>query len=49
MNLRLKVDSSAAGPKDGMPVLAAGGMMGDRASIVFSDPKQISAHIETKC
>ena len=49
MNLRLKVDSSASGPKNGMPVLTAGGMMGDRASIVFSDPKQISALIETKC
>ena len=49
MNLRLKVDSSASGPGEGMPVLVGGGMMGDRASVVFSDPKQISAFIQKTC
>lgn len=49
MNLRLKVDSSSTGPKGGKPVLAAAGMQGDRASIVFSDPAQISAFIQAKC
>lgn len=48
-NLRLKVDSSASGPGEGMPVLVRSGMMGDRASIVFSDPKQVSATIKTIC
>jgi cytochrome c len=48
-NLRLKVDTSANGPGHGRPVLVGSGMMGDRASIVFSDPKQISALIKTKC
>src|SRR5712691_1477925 len=41
LNLRLKVDSSATGPKDGKPVLLPAGMQGDRASLVFSDPAEI--------
>ena len=49
MNLRLKVDSSATGPKGGKPVLTPGGMQGDRASLVFSDPAQISAFVQGKC
>lgn len=49
MNLRLKVDSASTGPKDGKPVFTPGGMQGDRASVVFSDPAQISAFIERKC
>jgi cytochrome c len=49
MNLRLKVDSSATGPKGGKPVLTPGGMQGDRASLVFADPAQISAFVQSKC
>jgi cytochrome c len=49
LNLRLKVDSGATGPKDGTPVLVPAGMQGDRASLVFSDPTQISSFIEQKC
>ena len=49
MNLRLKVDSGATGPQEGKPVLAASGMQGDRASLIFSDPAQISAFIQRKC
>jgi cytochrome c len=49
MNLRLKVDSSGSGPKGGKPVLTPGGMQGDRASLVFSDPAQISAFVQSKC
>jgi cytochrome c len=49
MNLRLKVDSSVNGPKDGKPVLMPGGMQGDRASLVFSNPAQISAFVQSKC
>lgn len=49
MNLRLKVDSSATGPKGGKPVLTQSGMQGDRASLVFSDPAQISAFVQSKC
>jgi cytochrome c len=49
MNLRLKVDSAGTGPKGGKPVLASAGMQGDRASVIFSDPAQISSLIERKC
>lgn len=49
MNLRLKIDSSATGPKDGKPVLTPSGMQGDRASLVFSDPAQINAFVKSKC
>lgn len=49
LNLRLKIDSSALGPKYGKPVLTGSGMQGDRASLVFSDPEQISAFIQSKC
>jgi cytochrome c len=49
MNLRLKVDSGPTGPKGDKPVLTPSGMQGDRASLVFSDPAQISAFVQTKC
>lgn len=49
MNLRLKVDSGPNGPKGGKPVLAQSGMQGDRASLVFSGPAQISAFVQSKC
>ena len=49
LNLRLKIDSSVFGPKDGKPVLTGSGMQGDRASLVFSDLAQISTFIQNKC
>lgn len=49
MNLRLKIDSSASGPKGGKPVLLRSGMQGDRASIIFSDSSEIGNLIEKKC
>lgn len=49
LNLRLKVDSSFLGPKGEQPVLTGAGMQGDRASLVFSDPAQISDFIQRKC
>jgi len=49
MNLRLKIDTSANGPKVGQPVLVPGGMQGDRASIVFSDLEEIGRLVEKKC
>src|SRR5579864_689812 len=41
-NLRLKSDSSKLGPAPGKPVAVGAGMQGDRASIIFSSPKEIS-------
>jgi cytochrome c len=48
-NLRLKTDSSEYGPSPGKPVITGSGMMGDRASIVFSSPAEISGFIKETC
>jgi len=48
-NLRLKTDSSATGPAKGRPAIMAAGMQGDRASVIFSDPAEISAFVQRKC
>lgn len=48
LNLRLKVDSGATGPKGGRPVLVGSGMQRDRASLVFSEATQIGTFIQ-KC
>jgi cytochrome c len=48
-NLRFKTDSSADGPPKGMPAFLGAGMMGDRASVIFADPAEISAFIQTRC
>ena len=49
LNLRLKVDSSSTGPKDGKAALLPAGMQGDRASVVFSSPAEIVRWIKEKC
>lgn len=48
-NLRLKTDSSDLGPREGHPVAIGAGMMGDRASIVFAAPAEISPFIGAEC
>ena len=48
-NLRLKIDSGPTGPKGDNPVLVQSGMQGDRASLVFSTPAQLSAFLKNKC
>ena len=48
-NLRFKTDSSKLGPRAGQPVAVGAGMQGDRASIVFASPKEISAAIAESC
>ena len=48
-NLRLKTDSSKLGPLPGNPVVVGAGMQGDRASIVFASPKEISTAIAESC
>ena len=48
-NLRFKSDSSASGPAKGRPVLARGGMMGDRASVVFASPEEIGDFVDSAC
>lgn len=48
-SLRLKSDSSKLGPAPGKPVVIGAGMQGDRASIVFSSPAEISQMIKQSC
>jgi cytochrome c len=48
-NVRFKTDSSPQGPAPGRPVLLPAGMQGDRASLVFASPQEISRTVEAKC
>ncbi len=48
-NLRFKTDSSDTGPPSGKPVIMPAGMMGDRASVFFAAPEEISAFIKDRC
>ena len=48
-NLRFKTDSSPNGPERGKPVLAPGGMQGDRAQIVFSGLDDLKRFLVERC
>jgi cytochrome c len=48
-NLRFKTDSSDTGPLPGKPVIMPAGMMGDRASVFFAAPGEISEFIKQQC
>lgn len=48
-NLRFKTDSSKLGPLPGKPVAVGAGMQGDRASVVFASPREISEFIKPLC
>ena len=48
-NLRFKTDSSKSGPPPGAPVVMGAGMRGDRASIVFASPEEISRFVKPSC
>src|SRR5215475_12535028 len=48
-NLRFKTDSSDEGPDKDAPAILAAGMMGDRASVVFASPDEISRFITLRC
>jgi len=48
-NLRFKSDSSKVGPQPGKPVVVGAGMQGDRASVVFASPKEISQFVVASC
>jgi cytochrome c len=48
-NLRFKTDSSDVGPPKGKPVIVGAGMQGDRASVVFATPGEISGFIKESC
>ena len=48
-NLRFKTDASQLGPRAGKPVIVGAGMQGDRASVVFAAPAEISGYISESC
>jgi cytochrome c len=48
-NLRLKTDSSDEGPEPSAPAILDAGMMGDRASVIFATPEEISRFISREC
>jgi cytochrome c len=48
-NLRFKTDSSEDGPDQGAPAIVNAGMMGDRASVIFASPEEISRFIIRTC
>jgi len=49
VNLRFKTDSSQTGPLPGKPTLMPAGMQGDRASVFFAAPEEISSFIKHQC
>jgi len=48
-NLRFITDSGDLGPVKNMPVILPAGMMGDRASVFFAAPEEISRLIQSQC
>lgn len=48
-NLRFKSDSSKTGPEPGKPVIVGAGMQGDRASVIFASPGEISRFVKESC
>jgi len=48
-SLRFETDASAFGPTSGTPAMLPAGMMGDRATVIFAGPEEISAFIKHKC
>ncbi len=48
-SLRFKTDSAETGPPAGKPVIMPAGMMGDRASVFFAAPEEISPFIKQQC
>jgi len=48
-NLRFMTDSSKDGPEKGAPAIMPAGMLGDRASVIFAAPEEITKLIEARC
>jgi cytochrome c len=48
-NLRFKTDSRATGPAADAPAILGAGSAGDRASVIFADPDEISRFIKEQC
>jgi cytochrome c len=48
-SLRFETDASSVGPASGAPAMLPAGMMGDRATVIFAAPEEISAFIKHEC
>lgn len=48
-NLRFKSNSTEEGPEPGKPAILRAGSAGDRASVIFASPTEISTFIQVKC
>jgi cytochrome c len=48
-NLRFETDVSNLGPPSGKPAIMPAGMLGDRATIIFAAPEEISRFIKHQC
>lgn len=48
-NLRFKTDSSEDGPVADAPAIVGAGMIGDRASVIFSAPEEWSQFVKREC
>ncbi len=48
-NLRFMTDSGQDGPDKGAPAIMPAGMLGDRASVIFAAPEEITKLIEARC
>jgi cytochrome c len=48
-NLRFKTDSSEDGPQKNAPAIVDSGMLGDRASVIFAAPEEISGFVARSC
>jgi len=48
-NLRFMTDTSGDGPRKDSPAIMPAGMLGDRASVIFASPDEISRTIEARC
>jgi cytochrome c len=48
-NVRIKIDSSERGPRQGEPVLLRSGMAGDRVSVVFSSLADVKRLLAERC
>ncbi len=49
LDLRFKTNSSDKGPEKRKPAILPAGMMGDRASVIFTDPSETSSFVEKAC
>lgn len=48
-NLRFKTDSGESGPAAKAPAILPGGMMGDRASVIFASPEEMAEFVKKQC